>query len=170
MTLKRVVLSIGAISIVLLLLAACQSESDSTSAAPAAPTAAPAAPAPAAPTVAPAAPAPQTAAAESIDVIPSDSLTEGAVIELQAQTINLVANTVPLQLPQKPSSEPKYGGKLTLVSNGSDFPSSWNMPERAYNNGFVTHWGRAPHDLPQRPRNQPRRFLSEALVGKELGR
>ena len=165
--LKRVVLSIGAISIVLLLLVACQSESDSPSAAPApAPTAAPAAPAPAAPTTAPAAPAPQTAAAESIDVIPSDSLTEDAVIELQAETINLVASSVPLQLPQKPSSEPKYGGKLTLVSNGSDFPRSWNMPERAYNNGFVTHWGELLTTFPKGPGTNPGDFSARPWLAK----
>ena len=166
--LKRLVLSIGAISAVLLLLVACQSESETTPAAPeaAAPTAAPAAPAPAAPTTAPAAPMPQAAAVETIEVIPSDKLTEEAVIELQAETINLVAGSVPLQLPQKPTSEPKYGGKLTLVSNGSDFPRSWNMPERAYNNGFVTHWGELLTTFPRGPGTNPGDFSARPWLAK----
>ena len=53
-----------------------------------------------------------------------------------------ISEGVPLQLPQAPASyAPVYGGSLDLVSNGSDFPRTFSMPTRAYNNGFVTHWG-----------------------------
>jgi len=157
----RFLLPISVLLTAILVIAACGGADE--------PAAKPAVAAPAA-TTAPAAPAATTAPAEPAPAAASEwlaTVTESGIVALQNTVFDQFTGTIPLQLPQPPASySPKYGGTVTLASNGSDFPRSWNMPMRAYNNGFVTHWGEMLTTFNGSIGNHPGDFGPKAWLAK----